>query len=98
MQGHANVRGSLDLCNGRVQYVSFSIDKFDDFTSLLRQYIAQWGQPKTSVVTVEVADASRSIDMLTFQWAAHRYELTFNARLADGLTGNQSPGFGLKCP
>lgn len=97
MDNQSKVRGSLGMCGGKLQFAGFTVDSFDDFTTLLRQRTEQWGQPRVSVDTIEVADASRSIELLTFKWPTQRYELSFSARRADGLTGNQSIGYGLVC-
>lgn len=97
MKGDSDVRGALGVCNGRVQFASFTVDDFDDFTSILRERIREWGQPRVNVVTLQVVDASRSVEMMDFKWLSRRYTLRFSARRSGGLTGDQSFGDGLKC-
>ena len=97
VKGQSDVRGALGVCGGRVQFASFIVEGFDNFTALLRDKTEEWGQPQVKVVTIQVSDASRTLERMTFKWPAHGYELTFNARKADGMNGNQSFGGGLKC-
>lgn len=97
MKGQSDVRGTVGVCNGRVQFASFNVENFDDFTTLLRTRVEQWGQPEVKVVPVPLADASRSIELMSFKWVAHNYKLEFSARQTAGMYGWQSFGDGLKC-
>lgn len=91
------VRGSLGLCDGRLQSVILDISSYENTMALLRERTTSWGQPQLSFETLETSDGSATIDVANFDWPSQRYRLQLSTSSAQNFANNQSLGQGLKC-
>ena len=97
IDANGNPKGSLGFCKGKLDSVNLDIQSYDNFVALLRQRIAEWGNPITNIETQEIADGSGSLELLTLNWKMQHYQIQFSAKLAQGFWGSQSIGVGNTC-
>ena len=68
--------GSMASCRGTVWSVSITVASCDDFYTLLRSHIAEWGSPIVHFLTIPFDDGSSVAEQLKYDWPQRHYGLS----------------------
>jgi hypothetical protein len=91
------IYGNISICNGRITGIVLYLTSYDQLMQVLRQRIAQLGQPEISFAMVEGAEGSRADEDIRFSWPRLHFEISFPASSGAVGLGAQALSDGARC-
>jgi hypothetical protein len=81
------IYGNVGVCRGRISSILITISTYDQLMQILRQRLAQHGQPETSFGMIESDDGAAADEQVTFSWPRSHFQIQYPASSAAAERG-----------